>query len=43
MNAITPSAVRMRLRDAGFSPIPLRGKNPGMKKGWAWEKLENVH
>lgn len=42
MNAITPSAVRMRLRDAGFSPIPLRGKNPGMKKGWAWEKLENV-
>jgi Bifunctional DNA primase/polymerase, N-terminal len=35
----TPTELRMKLRDAGFDPIPTRGKNPGMLEGWAWQKL----
>jgi uncharacterized protein DUF3987/bifunctional DNA primase/polymerase-like protein len=33
------STIRKRLRDSGYDPIPLRGKNPAMKKDWAWHKL----
>ena len=35
----TPTELRMKLRDAGFDPIPTRGKNPGLVKDWAWQKL----
>jgi hypothetical protein len=35
------STIRKQLRDAGFDPIPVRGKDPGMKKDWAWQKIEN--
>lgn len=38
MNA-APTELRIQLREAGFDPIPLRGKNPAMKEGWAWHKL----
>ena len=36
---MTPTELRLQLREAGFDPIPLRGKNPAMKVGWAWQKL----
>ena len=38
MNA-NPTETRLQLREAGFDPIPLRGKNPAMKRDWAWQKL----
>ena len=36
---MTPTELRLRLREAGFDPIPLRGKKPDMMEGWAWQKL----
>jgi len=40
MSVSNISEVRKRLRDGGYDPIPVRGKNPGMKKGWAWETIQ---
>jgi hypothetical protein len=34
-----PTELRLQLREAGFDPIPLRGKNPAMKRDWAWPTL----
>jgi AAA domain/Bifunctional DNA primase/polymerase, N-terminal len=36
---MTPTECRLHLLDAGFHPIPLRGKHPGMTKDWAWQNL----
>jgi predicted P-loop ATPase len=33
---------RLRLRAAGYLPIPLRGKRPDMKEGWDWTKLNGA-
>jgi RecA-family ATPase len=40
---MSPTEVRLRLRRAGFDPIPCRGKDPGMKKGWDWTKLDGAN
>ena len=31
--------LRWRLREAGFAPIPLRGKRPDMREDWQWHTL----
>jgi hypothetical protein len=36
---MTPTEIRLRLRAAGFQPIPCRGKNPGIEKNWQWQAL----
>jgi hypothetical protein len=36
MNA---TEIRAMLRSADYDPIPLRGKNPAMKKNWQWQQL----
>ena len=38
-----PTERRLKLLKAGFCPIPLRGKNPGMKHGWEWQKLSGAN
>ena len=39
---MTPTEVRLALRTFGYAPIPLRGKNPGMKTGWQWQTLHDA-
>jgi hypothetical protein len=39
---MTPTETRLILREAGYQPIPCRGKNPGMMEKWAWQLLKNT-
>ena len=39
---MTPTELRLQLRTFGYAPIPLRGKNPGMKTGWQWQTLHDA-
>jgi hypothetical protein len=34
--------LRLQLRESGYSPIPLRGKNPAMRKDWSWTELHGA-
>jgi hypothetical protein len=36
------TAYRLRLHASGYQPIPCRGKNPGIEKGWSWQTLGNA-
>jgi putative DNA primase/helicase len=36
---MTPTEVRLALLKSDYDPIPLRGKNPGLMKKWAWQKI----
>jgi hypothetical protein len=36
---MTPTEIRLLLREGGYDPIPLRGKNPALMEKWQWQTL----